>query len=362
MASEQQLSDVLREFAHTMVTDFPVQDILDHLVKRIVDIMPVTGAGVTVMSPGPANHIIAASNQAALRFEKLQATVGEGPCVEAYRSGEAVAVPDLHLDDRFPMFRPRALDAGLVAVFTFPLHHGDRRLGALDLYRDTPGELTAPAMSAAQTLADVAAAYVLMAQARAELQESTDQARQAALHDALTGLPNRALLLEHLEWAFARTRRTGKTVAVFFVDLDRFKVINDTYGHQIGDELLVAVGHRLSGTLRPQDTLARLYGDEFVILCEDLDTTAQAETIVTRVHAALAAPFRLSGAEVDIAASVGLAFASPNPVDPAQLIYDADAAMYRAKNAAGGRNKILDLRNRDDRAGQAAMCERPTGG
>ena len=92
---------------------------------------------------------------------------------------------------RFPRFAPRALDSGLTAVFTFPLRHDDLQLGALDLYRDTPGALSPQSMTAAQTLADVAAAYLINAQARADLQDSADQSREAALHDALTGLPNR---------------------------------------------------------------------------------------------------------------------------------------------------------------------------
>lgn len=98
------LSTVLSEFARTMVTDFPIQKILDHLVKRIVDIMPVTAAGVTLISPGNEPRYIAASNGAALRFERLQSELDEGPCVAAYRTGDPVAVPDLKRETRFPTF------------------------------------------------------------------------------------------------------------------------------------------------------------------------------------------------------------------------------------------------------------------
>jgi len=142
-----------------MVTDFQVQGILDRLVVRIVDILPITAAGVTLISPGAHPRYLAASNASALRFEKLQTKLGEGPCLAAYRTGEPVAVPDLREDDRFPAFAPAAIAAGLVAVFTFPLRNADTRLGALDLYRDASGPLDAEAMEAAQTLADVAAAY-----------------------------------------------------------------------------------------------------------------------------------------------------------------------------------------------------------
>ena len=119
-------------------------------------------------------------------------------------------------------------------------------------------------MIAAQTLADVAAAYLINAQARADLQDASDQSREAALHDPLTGLPNRVLLLERLEHAFLRSRRSGQGLGGVLRRSRRFKAVNDTYGHQAGDELLVAVAERLTAVLRPGDTLARLSGDEFV--------------------------------------------------------------------------------------------------
>ena len=120
---EPGLEQVLVEFARTLVTDFPIQGILDHLVQRIVDVLPVTAAGVTLISPGMDPHYIAASDDAALRYERLQTEIGEGPCTMAYDSGESVAVPDLAADDRFPRFAPPAIEAGLAAVFAFPLRH-----------------------------------------------------------------------------------------------------------------------------------------------------------------------------------------------------------------------------------------------
>ncbi|MGZ7023829.1 MAG: diguanylate cyclase domain-containing protein, partial [Ilumatobacteraceae bacterium] len=271
MDVERRLSSVLGEFARTLLTDFPIATILDHLVLRIVDVLPITSAGVTLIAPGANPHYIAASNDSALRFEQLQSELGEGPCLAAYHSGEAVTAPDLADDDRFPIFGPRAVAEGLMAVFTFPLRHGDERLGALDLYRATTGSLDAEEMRSAQTLADVATAYLLNARAREDLRVSSEAAREHSLHDDLTGLPNRALLIQRLEHAILRCQRSGKMVAILFADLDLFKGINDTFGHHVGDELLVAVAERLTALLRPGDTVARLSGDEFVILCEDID-------------------------------------------------------------------------------------------
>jgi diguanylate cyclase (GGDEF)-like protein len=336
------LSDVLTEFARTMLTDFPIQGILHRLVKRIVDVMPVTAAGVTLISAELEPRYVAASNESALRFEELQTELGEGPCLAAYHTGEAVSVPDLRRMEWFPNFSPRALDSGLAAVFSFPLHHADLQLGALDLYRDRPGPLSPESMAAAQTLADVASAYVISAQARADLQTSSDQARDAALHDSLTGLPNRALMLQRLEHARRRGGRSGKTSALFFLDLDRFKVVNDTYGHHVGNELLVAVAERLTTVLRPGDSLARLASDEFVILCEDLDDPVQAGAIAVRFDTALAEPFPLADVEMSITASIGIAFTSRGVESPEELLHDADLAMYRTKRRRGGDHQAVD--------------------
>jgi diguanylate cyclase (GGDEF)-like protein len=336
MAADE-LLDVLSEFARTMATDFPIQGSLDHLVKRIVEVLPITAAGVTVITPGRRPRYVAASNAAALRFEKLQTELGEGPCVAAYQTGEAISAPDLSTEERFPTFSRRAFEAGLAAVFTFPLNHGEQRLGALDLYRDTPGPLSSAPIVAAQTLADIAAAYLLNAQSRADLQDSFERAREAALHDSLTGLPNRVLILERLEHAFLRGRRTGSASALFFVDLDRFEAVNDAHGRRVGDELLVAVAGRLSGVLRPGDTLARVSGDEFAILCEDLDNPSEADAIVAHIGAVLTEPFVVSAGEVALTASVGIALTNRGDDDSEQLLHTADLAMYRAKSRSAGR-------------------------
>jgi diguanylate cyclase (GGDEF)-like protein len=340
----EDLTEVLSEFARTMVTDFPIQGILDQFVQRIVDILPISAAGVTLINPDLKPRYVAASDPSALRFEKLQAEMGEGPCLAAYQSGKAVSVPDLGSDSRFPRFAPRALQAGLVAVFTFPLHHGNLRLGALDLYRETAGPLSGGALITAQTLADVAAAYLINAQARADLVDASEQSRNAAMHDPLTGLPNRMLMVQLLEHAFRASRRSGAFSAVIFVDLNRFKDVNDTFGHQAGDELLVAVAERLRGMLRPGDSLARLAGDEFVILCEGLVDEAAADPIAVRLDAELSRPFPLSGIEVTMSASIGIAFAGRGTESPADLLRDADLAMYRLKRGRVRGHEVLDLR------------------
>jgi diguanylate cyclase (GGDEF)-like protein len=354
---KQHLADVLSEFARTLVTDFPIQAILDHLVVRIVDVLPVTAAGVSLISKGQNPRYVAASDPSALRFEQLQSELAEGPCLIAFRSGEAVSAPDLRNDNRFPNFGPQALAAGLVGVFSYPLRHDGQPLGALDVYRDTTGPLDEETMEAAQTLADVVAAYLINAQARADLRDSVDRFRESSLHDALTGLPNRILLRQRLDHAILRARRSHHVVAILFADLDRFKEVNDTYGHHVGDELLIAVGQRLNRLLRPGDTLARMSGDEFVILCEDLDEAVRVKSLAARIGTALATPFVLSGREIQVSASVGVAFAGRGEDIPERVLQDADAAMYEAKRMGGARHQVVDLREQHLAGHRATLTE-----
>jgi diguanylate cyclase (GGDEF)-like protein len=341
---QNKLAALLSDFARTLLTDFPIQAILDRLVERITEALPVDAVGVTLISPGTAPHYIAASNGAALTYERLQTEYSEGPCRLAYESGEAVIVPDLSVENRFPRFAGAALSAGLGAAFAFPLRHNDGRLGALDLYRDSPGPLAASDLEIAQTLADVTAAYVLNAQARELAHETSDRFRESALHDPLTGLANRLLLQQRLEHAAQRAKRSKTDAAVLFADLDRFKAINDTYGHQVGDELLIAVAQRLAQLVRPGDTLARVSGDEFVFLCEDLRTADDIETLAARIDEALSLPFSVSGQQITMSASVGMAYAGPGEEIDQQLVADADIAMYQAKRKGGAAHQVIDLR------------------
>jgi diguanylate cyclase (GGDEF)-like protein len=340
---EGKLSSVLAEFARTMNTDFTIQTILDHLVVRIVDVLPVDAAGVTLIEPGEAPLYIAASDESARRFERLQTELDEGPCLEAYRSNVAVAVPDLARDQRFPRFAERALAEGLAAVFTFPLRHGEAQLGALDLYRTAAGALDGDELAAAQTLADVAAAYIVNARTREEMQASSMLARHTSLHDQLTGLSNRAGLVQNLEDSRLRCQRNGKIAAVLYSDLDLFKSINDTYGHHVGDELLVAVALRLKEIMRPGDTVARFGGDEFIILCDELDDPAQINPIATRITCALELPFRLSVGEIRVSASIGIAFLGADGTSSEHVLQEADMAMYQAKRDGGARHTIIDV-------------------
>ncbi len=164
-----------------------------------------------------------------------------------------------------------------------------------------------------------------------------------ASHDPLTGLPNRTLFLDRLEHALARARRSKRPLAVVFLDLDDFKLVNDTRGHDIGDLLLVALTPKLASALRPGDTIARFGGDEFVVLCEDLTGQSDAIGIATRIAQACSAPVFIGGLEHTITVSAGVALVGdPATASPAGLLRDADAAMYRAKAGGKGRVAMFD--------------------
>jgi diguanylate cyclase (GGDEF)-like protein/PAS domain S-box-containing protein len=178
-----------------------------------------------------------------------------------------------------------------------------------------------------------------------------EQLRFGAFHDALTGLANRALLIDRLERCLRRSSRHGdEQFAVLYFDLDRFKVINDSLGHMIGDQLLIAIAQRLTAEVREIDTVAvphenhlvRLGGDEFVVLLERISQPADAIRVAERVQQAIAAPFKLSGHEIFSSSSIGIALSRPGYERPEDILRDADTALYRAKAAGRGGYQVFD--------------------
>jgi diguanylate cyclase (GGDEF)-like protein len=165
--------------------------------------------------------------------------------------------------------------------------------------------------------------------------EQADRLSHDATHDALTGLPNRALLHDRLQHALVRAARSGGGVAVVFGDLDGFKAVNDRLGHLAGDELLAAVARRLRAAARASDTVGRYAGDEFLVICEDVDGPAAARLVAERLHSAVVGALEVAGPggrqAVDVAISLGVAVAEPG--ESAESLVDrADRAMYRAKS------------------------------
>ncbi len=204
-------------------------------------------------------------------------------------------------------------------------------------------------------LSQLAAAFNQMAEA---LEQREAQLEHQAFYDPLTALPNRTLFMERLKGALMRTKRCQEYLfAVFFLDLDHFKIINDSLGHMIGDQLLIAIARRLETCVRPEDTIARLGGDEFTILLEDTQDLPNIIGIAERIQAQLSQPFTLNGQEVVTTASIGICLSgSPSPASPndgyetldrgydtpEDLLRDADIAMYQAKTLGRARHKVFD--------------------
>jgi diguanylate cyclase (GGDEF)-like protein/PAS domain S-box-containing protein len=175
-----------------------------------------------------------------------------------------------------------------------------------------------------------------------EQKSNEDDLRHRALHDTLTGLPNRTLLLDRLRGAIGRAGREARSVAVFFLDLDAFKEVNDNLGHAAGDEVLVGVGRRLAAIARTQDTVARYGGDEFVVVLEHDQGPAWVMEFADRMRAVFCEPVRAEQKLVTITASFGIASASKGTATPEGLLRDADAAMYRAKQNGGDAYAVFD--------------------
>jgi diguanylate cyclase (GGDEF)-like protein len=178
------------------------------------------------------------------------------------------------------------------------------------------------------------------ARATTMVRERTEELQFQALHDPLTGLPNRALILDRIELMLARSRRNHFPAIAMFLDLDDFKDINDTLGHQAGDQLLVAVGARLASTLRDGDTVGRLGGDEFVLLIEGTSLAAGAQAVADRILEVLHSPFEIEESDLPLSISASIGVATGDRVTPPELLRDADIALYRAK-AAGKRCAVV---------------------
>ena len=281
--------------------------------------------------------------------EATRAGGAVGLPAEVLATGEPAWVVDLARDRSF-LDGAVAAELDIRATFAFPVLIEREVVAVLEFFADRPAD---PDPSMLEIMADVGVQLGRVVERRraAEALRSEEIARRA-LHDSLTGLPNMTLFTDHLTMALTRLRRRPGTVGVLFVDLDRFKAVNDTYGHALGSALLVQVVRRLEQMVRPTDTLARFGGDEFVVLCEDLPGKQEAFRIAERVTEALAEPFEVDGRRLSISGSVGVAMSEDSGRDPEELIHDADAAMYRAKRHGRARFEVFDARMRSQARGR----------
>ncbi len=248
-------------------------------------------------------------------------------------SGAPVVVKDWHTEQRFAQ-PSLSLELGAVSGVSVAIVSRRGPFGVLIVQSHKRRAYARGDVDFLQALANVLADAL-------ERQATEDRMRHRALHDALTGLPNRVLFLDRLDQALSRQRRSKSAAAVLFLDLDHFKLVNDSLGHQVGDELLAAVAPRIKQAVRMSDTVARFGGDEFGILLEDVSGDREAVETAQRIAAVFTRPFVLAGREHFVTTSIGIAIARGGE-HAEELIRDADAAMYRAKEHGRARYELFD--------------------
>jgi diguanylate cyclase (GGDEF)-like protein/PAS domain S-box-containing protein len=310
-----------------------IAELIEQAVAAAAEILEVEMALVGELLPGGDSVRLRAGvgwADFAIGSVRAVGALGNGTLL----AGGPVVVQDWAIEDRFEPSKTLR-DHAARSSLTVAIDGRDGLFGMFGVHSTRPRAYSPGDIDFVQALAHVLADAL-------ERQSTEDAILHRALHDPLTGLPNRLLFLDRLEHTLKRLRRQPRSLAaVLFLDLDHFKLVNDSMGHHAGDELLAAVAARLKHALRPSDTVARFGGDEFGLVLDEINTERDAIAAAERIAAVFARPFVLGADEHFVTTSIGIALAEGGEA-PDELIRDADAAMYRAKERGRARYELFD--------------------
>jgi diguanylate cyclase (GGDEF)-like protein len=331
LRQRQRLLERSSEIQRAITRRAPLQEVLEAIAEAARDLLGDDVAGLRMVDPddsGSTLTVAASGVEPELLARIGRGVVGEGAGGRAISEDALVMIENYsEMTNILEPFAELHLQSALAA----PVHERGTVVGSLTVASFRSGRTYS---EAEQQMLIAFAEHASLALMDAK---TVDSMLHQALHDSLTGLPNRRLFVDRLQHAF-QLRGQRNSVAVLFLDVDRFKAVNDTMGHDAGDRLLIEIADRLRGCIRPADTIARLGGDEFAVLMEDLAAESDAGRLAERMNAALREPLQLDGREVFVSASTGIAFARGGG-DP---LRDADTAMYRAKAAGGGAYEFFE--------------------
>jgi diguanylate cyclase (GGDEF)-like protein len=307
--------------------------LLDTIIGRATALLGTPHGFIHLLEPDGSALVLRVGTGLYTSFLGMRMAPDEGLGGAVVSGGAAVAVDDY---DAWPDRSP-GLPAGVFgSVVGVPLTVGGRVVGALGLSAGMVGRQWG------ERDIDALTSFAKLASIGLDNARLVDAAQRGALYDATTTLPNRELLTDRIAHALNGVRPGGEPIAVILLDLDRFKVINESLGHAVGDRLLAAVGQRLMAGLRPSDTVARFGGDEFGILLDPVADSAEVRHIAERLGADLRAPFNLNGRDWFVSASMGIALAVPGRASPDELLREAEIALVRAKSDGTRRHALFE--------------------